>query len=675
MTTVGSIKVDLIADIARFSSGLAGATAGLRAFKLSTATTLAEVKGNFLLGMGGIATGIKGIFSRIVPIVTIAGIAMAAALGLMVKAGADFEDSMNRAAAIVSGVGASFTKDFQDMSKEALLLGKKTLFSANDVAKGMQVLARAGFSKNQIIKAMPGITNLAIVADEKLAVSTSNAIGMMYEFGLKSKDMNSISDMTTKATNMANMSVKDLSAALQYAAPVAAGLGMKFSTVAAMVGVLKNRLKRGSMAGRSLSRAFVNLLKPSAVAKLAKYGVALKNSTGHYRNMIDVLSDLRKKHLGIAGLIDIFGTVGIKAAIPLLSTSTAAFKKFTKAIEDSGGLAEKTANKYRDTLIGRLRDLKASLINLSIYFKQDFGGAIKDSVYAIRNWVNSLTAALQKGNKLRKILDALMKAFSPITSLLKNQRKAFLQWIKDLDPKKIQKKLEAFTKSAIKNFKSLKTALSNSGKAIVIAFKDILKVVALLSKIFLKIPSWAQTLIILIGVLNLLGGGAIIGGVLSLGKAMWGVTGAVLALKNTGILIFLTRLSAVLLPIAVAFTGLQFGTKKLNAGVNVLKSTGNVKKAVKTMGVAGWLAGGSSFQNAMISLAKSQKLQAAATKKLKDNTDKYVPILENTMSQATSNISHNASKILQVANKLKSLQTRLDRVTASQQANTIQNTE
>lgn len=82
------------------------------------------------------------------------GVGVAAA-----KVGGDFEEQMSRVKAISGTTG----KSFDELRQQAVDLGAKTAFSAKESAAGMENLASAGFSAQEIMKAMPGLLDLAAV--------------------------------------------------------------------------------------------------------------------------------------------------------------------------------------------------------------------------------------------------------------------------------------------------------------------------------------------------------------------------------------------------------------------------------------------------------------------------------------------------------------------------------
>ncbi|MDR2486708.1 MAG: phage tail tape measure protein, partial [Clostridiales Family XIII bacterium] len=119
-------------------------------------------------GLGGIAArGAAG------AVKAISGISagLAAAGGLAIRTGAEFEAGMSRVKAISGATG----DEMKRMSEQAKQLGADTAFSASEAAAGMENLASAGFDAAETMKAMPGLLDLAAVSGGDVAAASETA--------------------------------------------------------------------------------------------------------------------------------------------------------------------------------------------------------------------------------------------------------------------------------------------------------------------------------------------------------------------------------------------------------------------------------------------------------------------------------------------------------------------
>lgn len=88
---------------------------------------------------------------------SMAGMAMFAKMGGVIQTSANFDAAMARVGAVSGASG----EDLLALREQAKELGKSTAWSSSEAASGQQFLAMAGFSKDQILKSMPGMLDLA----------------------------------------------------------------------------------------------------------------------------------------------------------------------------------------------------------------------------------------------------------------------------------------------------------------------------------------------------------------------------------------------------------------------------------------------------------------------------------------------------------------------------------
>ena len=130
------------------------------------------------LDSSGIEKGLKSLGSitaKGLKTATVAITGTATALGgvaaAAVKVGSGFETQMSRVEAISGATG----EEFEQLRQQAIQLGSDTAFSASEAAQGMENLAAAGFTTNEIMSAMPGMLDLAAASGEDLANSADIA--------------------------------------------------------------------------------------------------------------------------------------------------------------------------------------------------------------------------------------------------------------------------------------------------------------------------------------------------------------------------------------------------------------------------------------------------------------------------------------------------------------------
>ena len=164
-------------------------------------------------GMKAAATAITGTATAL------GGVAVAA-----IKVGSDFEAQMSRVQAISGATG----DEFNNLRELAIQLGSDTSFSATEAAEGMENLAAAGFTTNEIMDAMPGMLSLAAASGEDLATSSDIAASTLRGFGLEASEAAHVADVLAENANRTNSSVSETGEAMKFIAPLAQAAGISF---------------------------------------------------------------------------------------------------------------------------------------------------------------------------------------------------------------------------------------------------------------------------------------------------------------------------------------------------------------------------------------------------------------------------------------------------------------
>ena len=222
---VGSAVAYLELDYSQYTSGLMSARQQLATFTDNTQEAGARIQ-----SLGGIITGVGTTLTKglTVPLATVGAGA--------VKVAVDFEAQMSRVKAISGATG----EDFEKLRAQAEELGAATSFSATEAAEGMENLASAGFTTNQILSAMPGLLDLAASDNLDLATAADIAASTLNGFGLEASQAAHVADVLAKAAADTNAGITDTGEAMKYIAPVAATMGQSLEEVTAAIGLMSN---------------------------------------------------------------------------------------------------------------------------------------------------------------------------------------------------------------------------------------------------------------------------------------------------------------------------------------------------------------------------------------------------------------------------------------------------
>lgn len=281
-----------------------------------------------------------------------AGAAATVGMGAAYATGAKFEYAIRGAAA----ASQATKEEFAGLKDEANKLGGDTMFTPREIAGSMNMLAKAGYSANEIMTATGPIINLAGAAMEDISVSADVAISTMYQYGLAATDMTKISDLLTSASLGANITLREVGESLKYASATAVDLSQDLPTVLSLIMTLGNAGMKGSMAGvgienmyRYLSMGMGEFAKTGKVKAWQKIGIDPKqliDSTGKMKPLVEILGILKSRIETFQDydqqniLLEIFGVRGKRPPSKFLQ-ELGQITAHMDTLQNSGGKAAK----------------------------------------------------------------------------------------------------------------------------------------------------------------------------------------------------------------------------------------------------------------------------------------------------------------------------------------------
>ncbi len=383
-----SVNAVISAVDSNFSSTFRSAAKSVSSFQAGTQTGLGRV-GATVSKIGGTLT--KGITLP---------------LGLMAVAAAktsmDFNAQMSRVQAISGATG----KQMGAMKNQAIDLGAKTAFSAKQAAEGMENLASAGMNSTQIMKAMPGVLNLAAVSGGDVAKAAENMSTALNAFGLSAGKSSHVADVFAKAAAKTNAEASDMGEALKYVAPQAHAAGLSLEETSAAIGLLSDNGLKGSTAGTTLAQALMRVQKPSAEAKKAmeQLGFSAYDSGGKMKPLAKQVSELKGKMKGMTDeqkantLATIYGMEGGRAMNVLLGEQDGKLAALTKSLKNSKGSAADMAKIMQDNAKSAVEQLGGAFESAAIVIGDKMAPTIKsvaNTIAALVGKFNDASPAVQ----------------------------------------------------------------------------------------------------------------------------------------------------------------------------------------------------------------------------------------------------------------------------------------
>lgn len=394
--------------------------------------------------------------------------------------GMQYQDNLNELQAVSGATGAQMAQ----ISKVAVQLGNDMSLpatSAADAASAMLELTKGGLSVADSMTAAKGTLQLAAAASIDAGTAAEIQSKALNEFGLSADSAGHVADVLANTANAAAGSITDIGYALNYVGPVAKSFGISIDDTATALGLMANKGIQGEQAGTSLRGMLASLAQPSkqAAAALETLGVKAFDNQGKFVGLEKIVGQLATAHGKLTqaqfeeAAAAAFGNEGLTVANALAESGTKAFDDMAKSVSKQGGAADVAGAKMKG-LGGALQGLQsqAETAALGIYQAispglealvrgaqgtvQDIGTAFIDGLNtavalgqlygpSIAKAIQSKAADLEKAvhdlleplvnpalGVANTTIDAVLKAYGDLTSVLANAEKAAVPVAKGL---------------------------------------------------------------------------------------------------------------------------------------------------------------------------------------------------------------------------------------------------
>lgn len=309
--------------------------------------------------------------------------------------GNEFEAKMSK----VQAIAGATKEELEKLTETAIELGSKTSFSSSQVAEGMENLASAGFTTNEIIKSMPGLLDLAASSGTELAAAAEITASAIRGFGLEANTSAHIADVFAEAAARTNAQTEDMGEAMKYVAPVAKTVGLSIEETAAAIGIMSDAGVKGSQAGTTLRGGLTRIVNPTKVVKEAmeELGVEFYNSNGTMKSLTEIIQTLQEHTKGLTdetknqALAQIFGTEALSGMLALVNRGSSELESMTKSFKECDGAAAEMAETMLDNTAGSLESLSGSFESAGIAIQKALSPQIRDLAKWIQGLVDDFT--------------------------------------------------------------------------------------------------------------------------------------------------------------------------------------------------------------------------------------------------------------------------------------------
>ncbi|MGE6580405.1 phage tail tape measure protein [Vreelandella aquamarina] len=332
-----------------------------------------------------------------------------------------FEDSMLGLQAVS---GATVTQ-MAELQKQARTLGATSMFSAEQAGNAQRYLAQAGFEVNEILKATPGLLNLAAAGQIDLARAADISSNVLGGFRLEVGELNRVVDVMAATAAGANTNIQQLGEAMSYAAPFAAAAGVSIEETSAAIGAMSDAGIQASRAGTGLIGIIRELsrITPSTAAGLQSAGIAVSEVDISMRGLLPVLETLNRSSINVTQAIEIFGSEAGAAALNVIEASDSV-AAFADRLGDVEGEAERMALVIGSGLTGSMRGFNSMLSESILQLGESgiVGGfkSVTDTATGVLAVYNDLLPQLAEANNLSEAQVGRIEALASGLEMLKD---------------------------------------------------------------------------------------------------------------------------------------------------------------------------------------------------------------------------------------------------------------
>lgn len=341
----------------------------------------------------------------------------------VVEVGSTFEASMSKVKALSGASG----QDFEALSEKAQELGRTTQFSASEAADAMSNMALAGWDTRQTLDGIDGVLQLAAAGGMDLATAADTVAGNLAAFNLQASDSQHLADVMATAQAKSKTTADQLAEAYTTVATNWTQAGQSCETTTAAIEALASVNDTGSAAGTKLSAVMAQITQKMEDGKI-KIGdttVAVTDSTGKFRDMIDIVRDVENATAGMtdaqrqSALMATFNRQSMSGMNEMLSVGSAKLAEYRSQLVNSDGAAADMAATMQDNLQGAMKALNSATEGLGIALYNQIKGPMTSAVEGATSLINGITDAITpQKTVLDGFLEEIAQSDEKVQSLL-----------------------------------------------------------------------------------------------------------------------------------------------------------------------------------------------------------------------------------------------------------------
>lgn len=295
--------------------------------------------------------------------------------------GPEFEYSMEK----VGAIAGSNEQQLERLIKKAEELGGRTQYKASEVAEAFQYMAMAGYDTEQMLSSIDGTLALSIASGTDLAKTTDIVTDYMTALGLEANSTSDFVDKLAATITSSNTTVELFGNSMKQVASQAGSLGVSMTDLSTSIGLMANAGVKGSKSGTALKNILANLAAPTAEqAKALEQLGFTADETGSY---LKTTAD---------------GNVDLAATMKQLMTATEGLDKTQRA-----ALLTTIAGKV--ALPGLM-----AIISQGTEEWDELSATIENSTGKVQFWNECMSLAGKSGEEATKAIENMKNVFAEV---------------------------------------------------------------------------------------------------------------------------------------------------------------------------------------------------------------------------------------------------------------------
>ncbi len=325
---------------------------------------------------------------------TLVAIKAKQALDFTVESVVKFEAASARLKAILKPT----TKEFAALEKQALELGKTTVFTASQVVEAFTEMGKLGLKTNEILAAGNDVLALAALAQVDMATAATITAQTLNQFQLEAGEAGRIVDIIAKSFTSSALDITKFSEAMKFIGPLAGTTGEEIETVTAALAVLADNALDSSLAGTAMRRMLLELANTNS-----KASKRIRETGKEAKTLTDKLKILKEMQIGVTEAAELFGLRAATGAIIVINNADAV-EELAVQFENADGAAQEMADTMLDSVEGATIRLKSAQEALALSIKDELIPVLRSMKEFWIDFTLNLEKVLPMFIKMQKVM-------------------------------------------------------------------------------------------------------------------------------------------------------------------------------------------------------------------------------------------------------------------------------